>query len=665
MKASILALILFSPIAAWAADPPSPQPAVCQAGSVCMPGDALSLVKTSQNSASGSNFKATLTSTQGVAVSIPAVPAQEGNPASSPARCSASVSGALCLVLPDDLVDGSYSIVVKGDYPPAKKDSTQESTSGASQTTQQPVDIYPTQIQVQRPSIRLVAPQGSFWEPDHSNKIVVLGKGFMRGAKETDAEKKRWSSLDELRFHNASTPRLCDAAKDNLPCYTLTVDSDQQVTLYFFGTQAPTGSFSGKYLFVLAVNGVETSESTLILITTSAQTPMTIAAIGLLVIVLAIYLLLHAGRTYTKQTMNGKTYWLGALFLDVPTNTYSLSKCQFYAWTAAAVFGYLFLAVSRSVVQGSGVFPDIPSGLPGILIASVGTVVVSTGITSAKGDKGAGNPGPNLSDFIASGGVIAPDRLQFAIWTIIGIATFLGIILQSDPRSINDLPAIPNGFLEMMGISSAGYLAGKLVRKPGPTLTSLAVRQVSGVPAGLRFELTGSGLSRSAVFTVDDEPIFPDPLVGDNNLKGPQILKQDPSNNDPDFASVLTFTVPNPPGKFLGKHDFAIVNPDAQKAMRPYQIFKVKEITISRRAAAAGAPDAVWNLKITGDCLDTNLKVQYGTGAAAADVTTPVMNGADYTATIPAAVAPGAVTITVTDQSGTVFVQVVTATETP
>jgi hypothetical protein len=100
-----------------------------------------------------------------------------------------------------------------------------------------------------------------------------------------------------------------------------------------------------------------------------------------------------------------------------------------------------------------------------------------------------------LSDFIASGGIVAPDRLQFVIWTIIGIATFLSIVMLSDPSSINDLPTIPPGFLQLMGISSAGYLAGKLVRKAGPTINAITV---SGSPDKITFQLTGSGLSRSA-----------------------------------------------------------------------------------------------------------------------------------------------------------------------
>ena len=44
--------------------------------------------------------------------------------------------------------------------------------------------------------------------------------------------------------------------------------------------------------------------------------------------------------------------FLAALLLDPETDTFSLSKFQFYLWTLAGVFGYVFLTISRSLVQG-------------------------------------------------------------------------------------------------------------------------------------------------------------------------------------------------------------------------------------------------------------------------------------------------------------------------
>jgi hypothetical protein len=90
--------------------------------------------------------------------------------------------------------------------------------------------------------------------------------------------------------------------------------------------------------------------------------------------------------------------------------------------------------------------------------------------------KGAGEVGPNFSDFITTGGVVAPERFQFLVWTLIGIGSFMMIVFLSPPISIQDLPPVPDGFLQLMGISAAGYVGGKLVRKAGPKIDSVDAR---------------------------------------------------------------------------------------------------------------------------------------------------------------------------------------------
>jgi hypothetical protein len=500
-----------------------------------------------------------------------------------PLTAAAKWDGASLLVeIPQNAPDDRYSFQIAAD----------------SATNPNLTDLNPSQVVVQRPTITAVSPAAAFTDTAGAIQVIVLGSGFWRGTNTsetppTDDQKKQANGFVEFRYKTVGTPPRCavDAASaQKRGCYDLNVDSDRQVTLTFYKLDTIAEPIKGAQSFVLAVRNVETNRTSLTLIDTTQSTPLTVAVIGFLLIVVIIYLLLRSGEHATKQTMNGKTYWLSVLFYDVQTNSYSLSKCQFYAWTAAAVIGYLFLAVSKSFVQGSAIFPDIPSGLPGILIASVGTVVLSNGITSAKGDKGAGAPGPNLSDFIASGGVVAPDRLQFAIWTVVGIGTFLAIVFQSDPRNINDLPAIPSGFLQLMGISSGGYLAGKLARKAGPTIAAIVMKTENAM---LKFQLTGSGLSRSAIFSIDDQPIFPDIILGKDGLPGlPEVVQQDPSITDPDYARILTFFIKNYPDSWLGgPHNFTITNPDAQKATVSYQKFKV-DLNSIKIATAPPAPAA-------------------------------------------------------------------------
>jgi hypothetical protein len=133
-------------------------------------------------------------------------------------------------------------------------------------------------------------------------------------------------------------------------------------------------------------------------------------------------------------------------------------------------------------------WPDVPATLPGIIAVAAGTAVGSQIISSAKGSKGAGEQQPNLSDFITSGGVVAPDRLQMFLWTLIGVGAFFVAVLEQGPGTISELPSVPERLLFLMGISSAGYLGGKIARAAGPVINEIAVNP----------EQSDAGLSRNA-----------------------------------------------------------------------------------------------------------------------------------------------------------------------
>ncbi len=175
-------------------------------------------------------------------------------------------------------------------------------------------------------------------------------------------------------------------------------------------------------------------------------------------------------------------YWIGdrrygvwtILFLDLETDTYSLSKLQFYMWTAAAILSYTYLVVGRLFVQGLDL-PDVPASLPGILAIGAGTAIGSQFVTNIRGPKGGGPEKPSLGDFVTSGGVAAPDRVQMLVWTFVGVVGFCAATFREAPWSISTLPKIGDSLMLLMGISSAGYLGGKLARKPGPVLNEISL----------------------------------------------------------------------------------------------------------------------------------------------------------------------------------------------
>jgi hypothetical protein len=357
---------------------------------------------------------------------------------------------------------------------------------------------------------------------------------------------------------------------------------------------------SGKQSVSLVHDGTESQGHDVFFIDANTTYPRN-GALGVTAgLVILIYLLLNAGRKGLAAGTNGRTFLLTALFLDEETQTYSLSKCQFYAWTLAAVLGYVFLAVARSVIQGSAVFPDIPSGLPGILMVSVGTSVLSAGITTSKGSKGAGEVHPTLADFVTSGGLVAPERLQFVVWTVVGIFTFLTIVFKSDPLAIQDLPRIPDGFLQLMGISSAGYLAGKLARKPGPVIKSLSVANVTpsqnsqnlpnqfATPSGvvlhlpvLTLDIKGENLAPNALVKVDGQPLRGDMYWITSAAPDPQS----------GFCNELNVSLNDAADYLAGTHTLTVVNGDAQAADVVFPIDPMTIVGITVPAAAANGQD--------------------------------------------------------------------------
>ena len=190
-------------------------------------------------------------------------------------------------------------------------------------------------------------------------------------------------------------------------------------------------------------------------------------ACALLVIVLASFI--------RKLSIGNSKYGLfRILFLDTETDTFSLSKLQFYLWTGAAIFAYNYFVISRMFVQQLGL-PDVPSSLPGIIAVGAGTAIGSQVVTGVRGPKGGGPEKPSLADFVTSGGVAAPDRVQMLLWTIVGVTVFCLATLRTAPWDIKELPQIGSNLMLLMGLSSAGYLGGKLARKPGPVLNEISI----------------------------------------------------------------------------------------------------------------------------------------------------------------------------------------------
>jgi hypothetical protein len=242
-----------------------------------------------------------------------------------------------------------------------------------------------------------------------------------------------------------------------------------------------------------------------------------------------------------------------------------------------AILSYLFLFLSKSLAQGKLEFTDIPNGLPAIVLASAATTFFAIGIDNTKGGKASGPEiDPVWSDLICAGGNVLPDRLQFLAWTIIGVFVYAFTVLSQNPGVISDLPIIPQGFLQLSGVSALGYLGGKLARAPGPVITSIDNPSHEG--GFLTLILNGRNLSKDASLLLtnfNDKTIKIPQEIGlaiglqdqDKTKAAIQIVDVQPG--DSTMASKLKIQIPSSPDQWqLRENPYPIIftNPDTQVA---------------------------------------------------------------------------------------------------
>jgi hypothetical protein len=249
------------------------------------------------------------------------------------------------------------------------------------------------------------------------------------------------------------------------------------------------------------------------------------------------------------------------LLLDPKTLTYSLANFQLVAWSATFLVAYSYLFVGRVFWQNGTDLIDLPGDFATMLGATAGTSVVST-ITGTKGSKGSGEVHPALSDLVSNGGVFAPERFQFLVWTIVGIAGYLMLTFRQSLDSVTSLPNVSQGFLAITGVSSLAYLGGKLARAPGPIIATVTRQANRGDE--VVFRITGEQLSIESAASYD--------VKNSANAATPAAIRATPTpalsvitpSTTPGYATVLELTLP---AGFPLPGEITITNPDKQKSV--------------------------------------------------------------------------------------------------
>jgi hypothetical protein len=366
---------------------------------------------------------------------------------------------------------------------------------------------------------------------------------------------------DIIATHGSSMDCANPATKK--PC--LWVENAQKMHVVGYRGEPYQGPVS---LSVRVGSVTSATKQQLILARMSPPRVLFIAIATFAILCYVIYLLVRGG--VDPHIIDGKRLspW-AAFFLDRETNSYSLSKFQLFLFAFVFIFGYLYVFFCRWLVQWAFVLPDIPSNLAGMLAISAGTTITAAGATNARGSKGGGNILPTFADFVSTGGLVVPERFQFFVWTVVASFGFLALLISQNPATITGFPSFPDGLLYVMGVSSAGYLGGKLVRKPGPVIRNIAVNTKSDPPAVI---VQGENLSSRADFFIDGQklPIVPDdqkPKDAQGNLQPMIDVTPQTDGSDPAFAIQLKIKINQKVAKLdLGgsDHVFRIMNPDGQ-----------------------------------------------------------------------------------------------------
>ena len=192
---------------------------------------------------------------------------------------------------------------------------------------------------------------------------------------------------------------------------------------------------------------------------------------------------------------------------------------------------------------------------------------------------------------------------------------------MTDPSTLKDLPKVPDGFLYLMGVSSAGYLGGKVVRKPGPVIKMLCVSKVAadqtqlGVtpPAGaitkypaMIINLKGENMEQDAMLQIDGRTLN---RADDFWISGTPDAQTH-------FCSDVTVCLNNvlEKGYSDGEHTLAFVNQDGQAASVTFPIDALSIEAIENMPAGTAPPTS---LKVTGKNFAKELKFEWRTPANA------------------------------------------------
>lgn len=299
-------------------------------------------------------------------------------------------------------------------------------------------------------------------------------------------------------------------------------------------------------------------------------TPAYIRFISLAVvgaILLSATLVLYRSGPYL---IRGTRPFRSSLVIAARSGTYSLGKIQLLVWTAVSVFALTYLSTSRELVQGRLEIPTLPEGVVALLAISAVTSLLATLIDDRGSSKGSGSGTSSLADLVCSSNIALPERILLLIWTILGSVGLLCWIILAEPGTAV-LSPVPNAFIYVSGISSLVYIAGKLVRNPGPIIDEMTARPDAATDS-LYFAILGTNFSQGDLhFQIDDVNVESGRCATSREIRDDGTEAKWPWIAGAGEEAISLKIHPADPDWLQGSHTLRLINSDNQSADACYK----------------------------------------------------------------------------------------------
>ena len=191
----------------------------------------------------------------------------------------------------------------------------------------------------------------------------------------------------------------------------------------------------------------------------------------------------------------------------------SISKTQWFIWTAVIAFSYVTIFTARALSGDFSAIEGVPYNLWVVMGFSTGTMIAAKGATGSYVAKGkimksqstGAKPGDLVTD---DSGYPDLSKVQLLTWTFIAVGIYIASVVHEVGQGTSaTIPDISSTLMVLMGLSQGAYLGKKLATVTTPHITGLSP---GAGPAGTVVRIIGLQFGKTqngSMVTIDENPI--------------------------------------------------------------------------------------------------------------------------------------------------------------